>query len=69
MSEDDDHDWREGLGVRVKYRRDPLYGETGVVLSAHPSGHGGVDDPNGVLRVSMDSGAVILRGADDFVTA
>jgi hypothetical protein len=62
-------DWRIGLTVRVKYRNDPLYYERGVVLSAHPNGFGGIFDPMGVLRISLDSGAVILRGADQWITA
>jgi hypothetical protein len=62
-------DWRIGLTVKPKYRNDPLRYEQGVVLDVHQDGYAGLSDPNGIIRISMDTGAVILRRADDWVTA
>jgi hypothetical protein len=62
-------DWRIGLTVKPKYRCDPLRYEQGVVLDVHPSGFAGLEDRDGVLRISMESGAVFLRRADEWITA
>ncbi len=57
-------DWRIGLSVKPKYRP-----EAGVVLDVLPSGTAGIVDETGVLKIRLISGTVILRGADDWVTA
>lgn len=62
-------DWRVGLTVKPKLRSDPLFYERGVVLNVLPSGTGGLYDDSGILKISMESGAVILRRAEDWVTA
>lgn len=64
-----DQDWRVGLTVKPKYRCDELRYEQGKVIAVFPSGHGGIDDLDGVLQIQMESGSVILRPADQWVTA
>ncbi len=65
----DKPDWRIGLTVKPKYRHDPLRYSQGVVLNVHPTGTGGIVDPHGVLRIRLESGSVILRPADEWMTA
>ena len=62
-------DWRIGLTVKPKYRNDPLRYEQGIVLDVFPSGTNGIIDRYGVLKIKMESGAVILRPADHWITA
>lgn len=62
-------DWRIGLSVKPKFRNDDLYYERGIVLDILPSGTNGLEDPTGVLKIKMGSGNIILRKADDWVTA
>ena len=62
-------DWRIGLTVKPKYGNDPLKYEQGIVVDVHPTGYGGLYDDNGVLQIQMDSGTVILRRADGWITA
>lgn len=62
-------DWRIGLTVKAKYRSDPLYYERGKVVDVHGSGFCGIDDKDGVLRIKLDSGNVILSASDKWVTA
>lgn len=66
-------DWRIGLKVMPNFRKsrlrsngDPIPAEQGVVLSAHPSGYGGIRDRDGVLRIEAESGNVFLDGANNW---
>jgi len=63
------NDWRVGLSVQPKYRGDPLHYVGGVVLEVFPPGTAGIIDETGVLKIRLASGTVILRGADEWVTA
>ena len=62
-------DWRIGLTVKPKYRNGPLYYERGKVLEVCESGTASIEDETGVLRIQLDSGTVIMRGADDWISA
>lgn len=62
-------DWRIGLTVKPKYRSDPLKYEQGIVLEVLPDGTNGLSGKDGVLKIKMDSGQVILRRADEWMTA
>lgn len=62
-------DWRVGLTVKPKYRTHPLYYEMAAVVEVHPSGTGGVVDPDGVLRILLLSGKTTLVPAGEWVTA
>lgn len=62
-------DWRIGKTIKPKYSRDALRGRTGVVIGVEPSGTDQIDDPNGVLRIRLDDGTVVLRASDEWVTA
>lgn len=65
----DRRDWRIGLSVKPKYRDDPLLYEQGEIIAVYPSGFGGVLDENGVLKIRLQSGTVVLRASDQWVTA
>lgn len=65
----DAKDWRVGLTVKPKYRHDPLRYEQGIVEAVEPRGTAGIFDPDGVLRIRLESGVVILRPAGQWVTA
>lgn len=56
------------LREAVRQYRESL-DEAGVVLDVLPSGTAGIVDETGVLKIRLISGTVILRGADDWVTA
>ena len=62
-------DWRIGLSVKPKYRNDELFYEQGEVIAVLPSGTNGIIDRDGVLKIRMQSGTIILRAADQWVTA
>lgn len=62
-------DWRVGLSCKPKYRHDDLWYERGIIVAVEPSGTAGLVDPSGILRIKMESGGVILRRADEWVTA
>lgn len=61
-------DWRIGLTVIAKYRNDPLYYESGEIIDVFPSGTGGLEDKDGILKIKMRSGSVILRRSDEWKT-
>lgn len=61
--------WRIGLTVKPKYRNDPLHYEQGTVIDVLPDGTAGLFDKAGVLKIRMETGSVILRRADDWITA
>lgn len=61
-------DWRIGLSCKIKYRHDERYYEgTGTILDAFPSGHGGIIDKDGVLKIKQN-GKTFLDKADNWVT-
>jgi hypothetical protein len=62
-------DWRIGLTVKPKYRWHELKYEQGVIIDVLPDGTGGISDKNGVLKIMMESGRVILEGADSWITS
>ena len=62
-------DWRIGLSCKPKYRHDELYYERGRIIAVEPSGTAGLEDENGILRIKMESGGVILRRSEEWVTA
>ena len=53
-------DWRIGLSCKPKYRGHDLFYEVGIIEDAFPSGHGGIFDDHGVLKIHMSSGRVLL---------
>lgn len=66
---EDTKDWRIGLSCKPKMRNHELYYERGKIVAVHPSGTGGISDPNGVLTIEMESGRTFLARADDWQTA
>lgn len=63
-------DYRIGVWVKPKYRTHPFFGKTGEIFDVLPSGFNGIQDKDGVLKVLMDgSGAVVVCGADEMITA
>lgn len=62
-------DWRVGLSCTPKYRHDDLWYERGRIIDVLPDGTNGLADKDGILKIKMDSGSVILRRADEWVTA
>lgn len=62
-------DWRIGISCKPKYRTHELFYESGVIDDVFPSGHGGIFDEHGVLKIRMASGRVLLAKADEWVTA
>jgi len=69
MSSFPKQDWRIGLSAKPKYRNDDLFYERGEIIDVFPSGTGGIFDKDGVLKIRMESGLVILRASDQWVTA
>lgn len=70
MSETEKKDWRIGLSCKPKHRGHALYYEgPGKIISVQPSGTGGIVDRDGVLRVELPDGRIILAPADEWVTA
>lgn len=67
--EGDATDWRIGLRVKPKYRGHKLFGQIGEVIDCKDSGSYGIDDANGVLSIRMESGDIVVSGADKWVTA
>jgi hypothetical protein len=62
-------DWRIDLSVKPKFRGHQYYYERGKVLDVLPSGTNGIVDPDGVLKIQLAGGSVILDGASQWVTA
>lgn len=62
-------DWRIGLSVKPKMRYHELYYERAIVEEVFPDGTGGVFDPNGVLRIKLTGGKVMLVRSEDWVAA
>ena len=63
-------DWRIGLSCKSKYRSSQHYYDGGgKILSVWPSGTGGIHDKDGVLKIELAGGSVILAAADQWVTA
>lgn len=62
-------DWRVGLACKPKLRTHELHGERGEIVAVHPSGDGGIVDPDGVLQIRMASGRVLMAAADEWITA
>lgn len=62
-------DWRIGLTVKCKYRNHIFYYERAIVLDVLPTGTGGIFDKDGVLKLKLEGGSVILAPADEWMTA
>jgi hypothetical protein len=62
-------DWRIGLSAKPKFRGHHYYYERGEILDVLPSGTNGVVDADGVLKIRLAGGSVVLEGANQWVTA
>lgn len=62
-------DWRIGLTCKPRLRTHELYYEQATVRDVHPSGTGGYHDKDGVLRIELASGRMLLVPAGDWITA
>lgn len=62
-------DWRIGLSARPKFRGHELYYESAKIIDVFPSGHGNISDRDGVLKLELGSGRVLLVPAGDWMTA
>lgn len=59
-------DWRIGLSVRPKGGVDLIDNKRGVVIDVLPSGTGGIKDRDGVLKIRLSCGMVVIRGSKDW---
>lgn len=62
-------DWRVGLHATPKYLAHEIHGQRGEVVATYPSGAGGIEDPDGVLQIRMQSGRVLMGAAGEWTTA
>lgn len=62
-------DWRVGLSVKTVSHSDSLYHYQAMVMNVYPSGHGGLSDKDGVLKLKLSDGRVVLRRASEWQTA